>query len=207
MLYLFIALPTLVPPACWVASLLGWDPWLAASVAAIAIFVGIVGILLTAKDKLVERWCWLSTGAHLGWELPFVVLSHWLKGATEHDKWACLFWAYGTADKRYLSADPGIVGIESLTSFIVAPMVVYVLVLLHRKQTQRAYLFLIVASACQLYGAVLYFLEEAFRGFTSFTNEPIGLWIKVVGLNGIWLVMPAVMLYKLIPAVLNKRQE
>lgn len=203
MFYLFVSLATVVPVLALLAVWAGSDPWLAGDIAGVCIFVGAVGLLATARDKLIERWCWISTAAHLGWELPFVLLSRRLVGVTEHDTWAFLFWTYGTADRRYISADVGIVAIEAVTSFLVAPLVVYVLVLLRRKQTHQAHVWLVLASACQLYGLTLYVLEEGLRGFASLGKEPIGLWIKVIGLNSLWFLMPAYLLYRLVPQLLR----
>src|SRR5262245_4946115 len=71
------------------------DPYLASNLAGIGILVGIVGTVLTPflplsdrkktpRDRMVDLlvvWTWASVLAQLGWEMPFVCLSPWLKGA------------------------------------------------------------------------------------------------------------------------------
>ena len=46
----------------------------------------------------------------------------------------------------------------------------------------------------QLYGDVLYFATEARVGWTHSDPHPLYFWVYFVGLNGIWVVVPAALI-------------
>src|SRR5262245_2085660 len=136
-LVVFGAIGTLCPFVAFLLVLAGMvNPYPASDVAAFGPLIGILGTIATPflplKDRgatrrdrvtdLLVLWTWASVFAQLGWELPFVCLSPWIKGATEHDHWAFLFWAYGIADQRYLIADPFTVCMEGVTSIVGGPL-------------------------------------------------------------------------------------
>ncbi|NWH76082.1 EBP isomerase, partial [Piaya cayana] len=46
----------------------------------------------------------------------------------------------------------------------------------------------------QLYGDVLYFATEARAGWTHSDPRPLYFWVYFVGLNGIWVLVPGLLL-------------
>jgi hypothetical protein len=207
---IFAALAVLPPlVALALVSRGGADPYAAGDVVALCIFAGVVGVLATpflpAADRaptrrervlqLVVVWTWASTIAQLGWELPFVVLSRWLRGAGPGDHALFLWWTYGVADARYLLADPFVVFMEGVTALVGAPLEILALALYYRGRLRAAALVAVIVAVTQLYGTVLYFGTEALAGFVHIDwANPVNLWVKFIGLNALWLVMPAVVL-------------
>jgi hypothetical protein len=207
----FAVLATLAPVAALaLVGLGGIDPYTAGDAAALCIFAGIVGVLATpflpTADRaptrrervlqLVVVWTWASTIAQLGWELPFVVLSRWLRGAGAGDHALFLWWTYGVADARYLLADPFVVFMEGVTALVGAPLEILALVLYYRGRLRPAALVAVIVAVTQLYGTVLYFGTEALAGFGHIDfGNPVNLWVKFIGLNALWLVMPAVVVF------------
>ncbi|NXL98844.1 EBP isomerase, partial [Tyrannus savana] len=45
----------------------------------------------------------------------------------------------------------------------------------------------------QLYGDVLYFATEALAGWTHSDPRPLYFWVYFVGLNGLWVLVPGVL--------------
>jgi hypothetical protein len=191
------------------------DPYVASDIAGIGILLGILGTIAapflplqgrgaTRRDRLLDLlylWTWASVMAQLGWEMPFVILSPWLKGATASDRWLFLFWSYGVADTRYLIADPFTVCMEAVTSMVGGPLELYVLYLWKRGRLKTALFWALIISATQFYGTVLFFGIEAYQGFIHVGPGFVNVFIKFFGLNAVWLVMPIVCLYAYFVAI------
>lgn len=184
------------------------DPHLASYVMVVGVCAGFVTVLAapwldvgpgrdaSPQARLTDMlilWTLASTCAQLGWELPFSLLSSRLVGVTEHDTWAWLFWAYGVADTRYLTADPFTVIMEGFTSMVGGPLEIYTVLLVLRGELRRAAILGLVIAATQWYGCVLYFGIEAFAGFPHVAFDVFWDWgLKFLFLNALWLVMPLV---------------
>lgn len=182
------------------------DPRFASHVMALLVFSGFLALVsapfLPRRERcsraeqladLLYVWTIASTCAQLGWELPFVLLSPWLDGATAGDRWAWLWWAYGIADSRYLIADSFVVCMEGVTSIAGAPLEIYTLLLFRRGRIKSAAALSLLVNGTQFYGAALYFGIELHAGLVHInTGHPVDLWVKFVGLNLLWLVLPAV---------------
>jgi len=202
---------TLSGVVCFLGVLAGvFDPHRASYAMALCVFFGLLAVLASPflpraggpRARAVQvaelLWIWTiaSTCAQLGWEAPFVALSHWLDGVTAADTWAWLFWAYGVADSRYIIADPFIVCMEGVTAYVGGPAEIWTLVLFRRGQLQRAARWGLVIAATQLYGTLLYFGIEALDGFAHINiGHPVDLWVKFLGLNALWIVLPALSMW------------
>lgn len=191
----------------WLAVVMGWvDPMLASRIMAVCVFIGLSGVVIapwlptgddrSTRDRIADLlfvWTAGSAVAQLSWELPFALLSPWLVGVTADDTWAWLWWAYGNADSRYLIADPFTVIMEGFTGLVGGPIEIYALWLVRQGQLRKAAVCGVFLGFTQWYGAVLYFGIELFTGLAHInTANPIDLWIKFVGLNAFWLVLPLV---------------
>lgn len=222
LLLFFAALGTLTPVLGFLLVMLGIaEPYLTSNIVAGAILVGMLGAIavpfLPLRDRgatlreqvldLLVIWTWASALAQFGWELPFVLLSQTLKGVTANDHWFFLFWSYGVADQRYLIADPFTVCMEAVTSMIGGPLEIYVLYLFKRGRLRTAVYWAVIISATQLYGTVLFFGIEALEGFRHVGQGAANVWIKFVGLNGVWMVMPVVCLFAYYKGILGGLEE
>lgn len=194
-------------PLVYGAVIAGADPYLMSYIIAVTTFVGMNLIMLApilarakgtaitpeAMDKLLVGWLWLTAITHVTWELGWCIAHPYLHDVGPDDTWAWFFWAYGIADTRYLFSDPFIVIMEWCTALIGGPMGFYVLWLTYKKRLKLAALWILLVSAMELYGTILYFGTEAVDGFRHVnTSHPIDLWFKFVGMNVIWIVYPIV---------------
>lgn len=197
------------------------QPLVTSNVVAAAILFGMLGAIAvpflplsdrgrTRREQVLDLlviWTWASALAQFGWEMPFVLLSQKLKSITADDHWYFLFWSYGVADQRYLIADPFTVCMEAVTSMIGGPLEIYVLYLFKRGRLRTAVFWAVIISATQLYGTVLFFGIEALEGFRHVGQGLANIWIKFVGLNGVWAVMPVVCLYAYFKGILGGLDE
>jgi hypothetical protein len=72
------------------------------------------------------------------------------------------------------------------------PLNAIVLTLLVKRQERRAAFFVVVVSVMELYGTVLYFATALFNGFAHIdTSSAWNLGVKFIGLNGLWVLFPA----------------
>ncbi len=209
-LMLFGAIGMLTPVGAFALVMLNLvDPHPASDVAALGPLIGILGTIATPflplagrgmarRDRIIDLlvlWTWASVFAQFGWELPFVLLSPWLKGATAADHHFFLFWAYGVADQRYLIADPFTVCMEGVTSIVGGPLQLLGLWWWKHGKWRQAAALGIVVSATQFYGTVLFFGIEALEHFQHVGSGLFGICIKFVGLNIIWGLMPPLCVY------------
>ncbi len=217
-LMVFGAIGMLTPMVAFVLVMMGQaDPYAASDVAGFGPLLGILGTIavpfLPLKDRgatpkariidLLLLWTWASVFAQLGWELPFVLLSPWVKGATAADHHFFLFWAYGIADQRYLIADPFTVCMEGVTSIVGGPLQLYMLSCFKRGLWRKAAILGIIVSATQFYGTILFFGIEALEHFRHVGPGLVNILVKFVGLNAIWLVLPPICVYVYAKALID----
>ncbi|NWJ06385.1 EBP isomerase, partial [Crypturellus undulatus] len=85
------------------------------------------------------------------------------------------------------------VAMETVTAWAWGPLSLVTFVALLRRHPARHVLQLVV-SLGQFYGDVLYFWTEARAGWSHSDPRPLYFWGYFVGLNGIWLVVPGLLL-------------
>jgi cholestenol delta-isomerase len=115
------------------------------------------------------------------------------------DLFGQLWKEYAKSDRRYLTRDSFTVCMETVTavawgplSFLISWLVITDHALRHPLQ--------IAVSLGQMYGDVLYyaifFFDEAVYGAVYCRPESFYFWAYFVLLNGFWIVIPAVLIYK-----------
>ena len=201
---IFAALAAMtLAPICYVGIIFfDWDPeetgnWISVFMF-FAMNICMLSPFLDRKKSGAEKmestlliWMWVTGITHLSWELGWCLVHPYLADVGPQDHWAWIWWAYGIADVRYLHSDSFIVPMEWVTSVIGGPINIYVLYLLQKKRRYKANIWIIIVSAMEFYGTVLYFTTEMAVGFRSVDLDGfINLWFKFVGMNTIWLIYP-----------------
>ncbi|EGW06114.1 3-beta-hydroxysteroid-Delta(8),Delta(7)-isomerase [Cricetulus griseus] len=102
---------------------------------------------------------------------------------------------YSKGDSRYILNDGFIITMETVTAFLWGPLSLWVVIaFLHQKSFR--FILQLVVSLGQMYGDVLYFLTEYHDGFQhGELGHPLYFWFYFVFLNGIWLVVPAILIF------------
>ncbi len=154
----------------------------------------------TTMDR-VQSMCFLWFGltftTHLTWEL-FWLLLHDPIVRSPDAAWAYLWWMYiDGGDLRYATADPTLVTQEILS--VLNGVVGFTGLFVwwrSRGRSPVATLLLMATAVVHLYSTSVYFGSEIFDGFPNVeTASFVDLWIKFLLLNGLWLVMPWVVLW------------
>jgi hypothetical protein len=142
-------------------------------------------------------WFGLTFTTHLTWELGWLVLHDQIVSSPD-SPWAYVWWMYiDGGDGRYATSDPTLVSQEILS--VINGVVGFTGLALWWRSKGRsatATLLLMSTAVVHLYSAALYFGSEAFDGYPNVdTGSFVDFWIKFWLLNGLWLVIPWVVLY------------
>ncbi|NXT20643.1 EBP isomerase, partial [Syrrhaptes paradoxus] len=100
---------------------------------------------------------------------------------------------YAKADSRYMTSDEFMVSMETVTAAAWGPLSFLTFLAFLRRHPAR-YVLQLIVSLGQIYGTVLYFATEAQGGWTHSDPHPFYFWGYFVGLNGIWMVIPGILL-------------
>lgn len=185
----------------------GADRNLAGDAVAVAFAAALVALLTSGwwprseaphrgRDQKLEStvvvWLLTTYSIHLTWELGWVLAREAIQTAPDAI-WSYPWWAYiDGGDARYASSDPGFLLIEMLS---VANGFAGMLALGRWRAVGRptagVLVTLVASAAVHLYSAAFYLFGEAMAGYPNVdTDSPIDFVIKFWALNGIWLVMP-----------------
>lgn len=156
------------------------------------------------RGQLLLFWLIFDSLIHIFLEGPFVYLS--LFGRTVDSStgfYANVWKEYSLADRRWGVADPGVVAVELLTVVGTGTLALYTAKLvLH--QDARYHFWLCFLCICELYGDYMTFVPEWLQGSPSLdTNDPLHLWFYLVFSNGVWVVIPMVLLWHSSAAILS----
>jgi hypothetical protein len=141
-------------------------------------------------------WFGLTFTTHLTWELAWLLLHKQI--IVSPDKpWAFLWWMYiDGGDHRYATASPLIITVETLA--VLNGIVGFAALWLRRRSKAAspiATLMLMGTAVVHVYSALLYLFTEVVGGYPNVdTTSFVDLWIKFWILNGLWLVMPWVVM-------------
>uniref|UniRef100_A0A8C3QE40 EXPERA domain-containing protein n=1 Tax=Geospiza parvula TaxID=87175 RepID=A0A8C3QE40_GEOPR len=141
--------------------------------------------------RLVLGWFLLCTGIHGVLEGYFSLRHRELPADTGllADVWK----EYAKADSRYMTSDDFTVAMETVTAWAWGPLSFLTFLALLRQHPAR-YILQLVVSLGQLYGDILYFATEARAGWAHSDPHPFYFWGYFVGLNGVWVLVPALLL-------------
>ncbi|CAG8674080.1 12648_t:CDS:2 [Cetraspora pellucida] len=157
--------------------------------------------LPSSQSKVIKKFerfvfIWLTFDAliHLILEGSFVYYS--LIDTIERSQGPLvkLWQEYGKADLRWLHSDATILSVEIPTSIFLGPLAIYVLYLLINNNASRHY-WQIVLCVCEVYGCWITFCPEWLTGSKNLNTENlIYLWIYLVFFNGLWVVVPLILM-------------
>jgi hypothetical protein len=142
-------------------------------------------------------WFAITFTTHLTWELGWLVLHDPIVDSPD-SPWAYIWWMYiDGGDGRYATSDPTLVTQEILS--VINGIVGFTGLFVWFRSKGRAAaatLLLMSTAVVHLYSTAVYFGSEIFDGYPNVdTASFIDLWVKFLLLNGIWLVMPWVVLF------------
>ncbi|XP_048747235.2 emopamil-binding protein-like [Ostrea edulis] len=158
------------------------------------VFAFSVGKSQSRINKLIIAWLVFDALIHFTLEGPFVYWS--LVSTVEKSKhFTAQVWKeYALADKRWGMSDPTIVSLEILTVFITGPLAVWLIYIVLKKKPYRHFIQ-IVLCVCELYGGWMTFCPEWLTGSKNLkTDNFLYMWIYLVFFNGIWVVIPVLLL-------------
>nr|XP_022337874.1 emopamil-binding protein-like [Crassostrea virginica] len=158
------------------------------------IFAYTVGKSQSRIDKLIIAWLVFDTLIHFTLEGPFVYWS--LVSTVEKSTHVTsqVWKEYALADRRWGISDPTIVSLEILTVFITGPMAVWLIFAMLKNKTYRHFIQ-IVLCVCELYGGWMTFCPEWLTGSKNLeTGNFLYLWVYLVFFNGIWVIIPILLL-------------
>ncbi|KAK5847390.1 hypothetical protein PBY51_016522 [Eleginops maclovinus] len=147
------------------------------------------------QDRWVVLWLFYDVIVHLTMEGPFVYMS--LGGGaveTSEGPLAELWKEYGKADRRWLVSDPTIVSIEILTVVLDSMLGLLLIHAVLKDQYYRHFLQ-VALCVCELYGGWMTFCPDWLMGSPHLdTSRPLYLWVYLVFFNGIWVLVPVLLL-------------
>ncbi|XP_074023179.1 3-beta-hydroxysteroid-Delta(8),Delta(7)-isomerase-like [Numenius arquata] len=141
--------------------------------------------------RLALGWFLMCTGIHGILEGYFSLRHRELPADTGllADVWK----EYAKADSRYMTSDDFTVAMETVTAWAWGPLSFLTFLAFLRRHPTR-YILQLLVSLGQLYGDVLYFATEARAGWSHSDPRPFYFWGYFVGLNGVWVLVPALLL-------------
>lgn len=149
---------------------------------------------LRSGDRHILAWLLWDIIIHTTLEGPFTVIS--LLGSVKNSQsfLAAPWKEYGKADARWLVSDPTIVSLEIATVFFVTPMCLVLIYAICKKRYYRHFIQISVCI-CELYGGWMTFGPEIITGSQSLkTDNFIYLYVYLIFYNGIWVVVPGLLL-------------
>ncbi|EEP82219.1 conserved hypothetical protein [Uncinocarpus reesii 1704] len=147
---------------------------------------------LSKKDKAAVLWFVLSGSIHLFFEGYFVV-NH-TRMAPAQDLFGQLWKEYSLSDSRYLTSDPFVLCMETITAVMWGPLSFLLAYLITMESHLRHPLQLLV-SVGQIYGDILYYATSMFdhyhNGLSYCRPEGYYFWCYYFFMNFIWIVIPS----------------
>ncbi|KAL2156221.1 hypothetical protein VTH82DRAFT_966 [Thermothelomyces myriococcoides] len=157
--------------------------------------------VLKRSNQLTIAWFALCGFLHLFFE-GYFVLNH-ATLASSQSLFSQLWKEYALSDSRYLSSDPFMLCIESLTVLTWGPLSLLAAFLTARdRPSDRGARHLVQAVVCvgHLYGVALYYgtcgFAERMRGVSYSRPEPLYYWGYYAGMNAPWAVVPCLLLWQ-----------
>lgn len=157
---------------------------------------------LRGSEKAAIWWFVLSGSIHLFFEGYFSI-NH-TRMASSQDLFGQLWKEYALSDSRYLTSDPFVLCMETVTAFIWGPLCFLIASLITTSHPLRHPLQIIVCVG-QMYGLILYYATSMFdlyyRGTSYSRPEFVYFWIYYFLINFIWMVFPGLLLYSSVDTI------
>eukprot|EP01038_Epipyxis_sp_PR26KG_P005197 gene5197-7234_t len=149
---------------------------------------------LTFPEKITLGWFILDAFTHLTIELGYVYLALTSTAAKTDNFLAHIWREYGRADARWAIRDANVISIEIATVFMGFLCIFQIYGILY-KSPWRHVLQIIICVA-ELYGGWMTFAPEWVEGNPNLNGSTFELlWIYLVFMNGLWVVVPALLLW------------
>lgn len=150
---------------------------------------------LPASEKAAIWWLILSGSIHLFFE-GYFSLNHNRMGPAQ-DVIGQLWKEYALSDSRYLTSDPFVLCMETVTAFTWGPLCFVVAAFITTSHALRHPLQIIVCVG-QIYGLILYYATSMFdhyyKSVTYSRPEFLYFWFYYFFMNFIWMVIPGILL-------------
>ncbi|KAI8925968.1 Emopamil binding protein-domain-containing protein [Entophlyctis helioformis] len=150
--------------------------------------------------RLVFLWFLACGCIHLFVEGWFAATNRAIAG--ESDFLSELWKEYAMSDSRYMTSDPFVTLMESMTAFAVGPLSFIAAALIYANNPYR-HLFQFAVSLCQLYGDVLYYGTTLMEGAPHCDPHPYYFWFYFVFMNAFWIVIPILVMMSSGSAILR----
>ncbi|KAI9838106.1 MAG: hypothetical protein M1819_006262 [Sarea resinae] len=151
---------------------------------------------LPAKEKLAILWFVLCGFIHLCFEGYFVV-NHTRMGSSQ-DLFGQLWKEYSLSDSRYLTSDPFVLCMETITAALWGPLS-FILAGLITTQHPLRHPIQAIVSLGQIYGDILYYstsmFDHYYSGLSYCRPEAYYFWGYYFLMNIFWIAIPGALLY------------
>ncbi|KAG9243226.1 EBDP2, emopamil-binding protein [Calycina marina] len=180
--------------------------------AATVMFVDRAHNHLPATEKAAIWWLVISGTIHLFFEGKFLTdskgyfsLNHFQMGPAQ-DLFGQLWKEYAFSDSRYLTSDPFVLCMETVTAFTWGPLCFVVAYMVTNNHALRHPLQIIVTVG-QIYGLILYYATSMFDHYykevTYSRPEFLYFWFYYFFMNFIWMVFPGILLVSSVRKIAN----
>ncbi|RDL39391.1 EBDP2, emopamil-binding protein [Venustampulla echinocandica] len=175
-----------------------------------AILLGTLAIVkrlhpnLPGKEKAAIWWFVLSGCIHLFFE-GYFSYNHTRMGPAQ-DLFGQLWKEYALSDSRYLTSDPFVLCMETITAFTWGPLCFIVAAFITTSHPLRHPLQIIVCTG-QIYGLILYYATSMFDHYykevTYSRPEFVYFWIYYFFINFLWMIFPGALLVSSVRRIAN----
>jgi len=152
---------------------------------------------LRSKEQLLVMWFVLTGTIHFFFEGYFAV-NHYRMPA-QQDLFGQLWKEYARSDSRYLTSDPFVLCMESITALLWGPLSFLAAWMILTESPYRHPIQSLV-SIGQIYGDTLYYATNTFdiyyRGVSYSRPEWVYFWFYYVIINSFWIIIPGFCLYQ-----------
>ncbi|KAE9363434.1 EBP domain-containing protein [Stipitochalara longipes BDJ] len=159
---------------------------------------------LKLSDQWKVLWFVMTGSIHVFFEGYFVYNNS--RMSSMQDFFGQLWKEYALSDSRYMTSDPLVLCMESLTVLTWGPLSLLTAVLIARGSRFRHPVQALVSTG-QLYGNLIYYstclYEDFALGKRYYRPEPYYFWWYFIFMNTFWLVIPAICLANSISASAN----
>ncbi|KAG9239752.1 EBDP2, emopamil-binding protein [Amylocarpus encephaloides] len=150
---------------------------------------------LPSVEKASIWWFILSGAIHLFFE-GYFSLNHTRMGPAQ-DLFGQLWKEYALSDSRYLTSDPFVLCMETVTAFTWGPLCFFVAAFITTSHPLRHPIQIIVCVG-QIYGLILYYATSMFDHYykevTYSRPEFLYFWGYYFFMNFIWMIFPGMLL-------------
>ncbi|KAI9840230.1 MAG: hypothetical protein M1838_004151 [Thelocarpon superellum] len=151
---------------------------------------------LAGTEQAAVLWFVLCGMIHFFFE-GYFSWNHATMGSTQH-LFDQLWKEYAFSDSRYLTSDPFVLCMETVTAIAWGPLSFLLAWLITTSHPLRHPLQIIV-SLGQIYGDILYYATSMFdlyyKGLSYCRPEAYYFWVYYFTMNFIWIVIPSILLY------------